>query len=407
MSDKDNNTQEPEPKRQRIQDASDPNKTPRAFRNKNRGFPQPASSSTSLPPSQSSHSEAASQTSGRSSPSKQLQLAGLEIDPNGFKRHALDLKNPELPPALRSMLLELQNCKGSGLGVVSNHWQQDIMERASQDAEFCVFLPHMFVPAGERDQLGPTPSPDEAMFLAQKTNQCDTTSQNEAGWNMMVHYPLLDRAIYGPQIQRRSQLVGFAPCTTAKIIREYHSVATQPKMIDFCTFLNPVPDIDPVASEAVEKVRGLLPLKVVNHTAFDPLRDCPIAISIETKAPDKAAASGAISLQLGTWHAAQWHFLEDLVALSGGSFDSLPYLPAIIVQGHQWSFAATTRTGKKNKLWLSYEFGDTSDVLGVYKTVWGVQRLCQWTEQVYWPWYRANALGLSEQPIVKENAQVG
>jgi hypothetical protein len=93
----------------------------------------------------------------------------------------------------------------------------------------------------------------------------------------------------------------------------------------------------------------------------------------------------------------QWRFLEDLVSRNGGSMDGPPFLPAIITQGHQWSFAATTREGQKTVLWLPFQFGSTDDVIGVYRTVLGLQQLCRWVGVVFWPWYKKNALGISEE----------
>jgi hypothetical protein len=97
------------------------------------------------------------EASGRSSASKRLQPAGLEIDYNGFKRHALALKNPELPNTLREMLLDVQGCAGSGLGIMPDRRHQEIPNRVSQDCEFCVVSPHMFTPAANRDNLGSMP----------------------------------------------------------------------------------------------------------------------------------------------------------------------------------------------------------------------------------------------------------
>lgn len=140
--------------------------------------------------------------------------------------------------------------------------------------------------------------------------------------------------------------------------------------------------------------RRIIRWNVINHTDFAPFRNRPIAVSIETKMRGGAQPATA-ELQLGIWHSAQWKLLEDLVARSGGSFDGLPFLPAVVVQGHEWSFAATTREERHTVLWLERGFGSSSSLLGVYKTVWGLQRLTQWASDVYWPWFKRNALGIS------------
>ncbi|RYC81644.1 hypothetical protein BFJ63_vAg15451 [Fusarium oxysporum f. sp. narcissi] len=54
-----------------------------------------------------------------------------------------------------------------------------------------------------------------------------------------------------------------------------------------------------------------------------------MALSIEAKGVSNTPA-GSAELQIGTWHSAQWRFLEDLVSRNDGSMDGLPFLPAII-----------------------------------------------------------------------------
>lgn len=141
-----------------------------------------------------------------------------------------------------------------------------------------------------------------------------------------------------------------------------------------------------------------------------PLRSRPVAISIETKRRGADQPAEA-DLQMGICHAAQWNLLARLVldhetdkgqgqgqgvGTSTGSkaFDGLPFLPGVVVNGHSWNFVATTREGCKTILWQERCFGDTSNPLGVYKVIAGIQRLARWTQDIYWPWYRGNVLGI-------------
>ncbi|KAF4986316.1 hypothetical protein FDECE_16016 [Fusarium decemcellulare] len=359
----------PAPKRQKVH--GDPNRTPKASSSQRPRHLGTASPTTSLPAPTASDTQ--SSASGRSSPSK--QLASLEIGTDGVEQRKLSLADPSLPLALSELLLELQSCSSSGVGIVSSDLRADIKEEAKTDASFRVFMDHMFAAPADRDRLGPTPTLREATRLVREAAECQVSRQNESGWNMMVHHPLLYTSIYGLQRQQ-NQLVGFAPCTTAKVIREYLPATSQAKMVDFCVFLDPT--ADDAACAAIQTLRRALPFNVINHLTLH-------------RSPETA------ELQLGTWHSGQWRFLERLVAWSGGSFDGLPFLPAVVVQGHEWSFAATTREGHKTVLWLEHPFGSTSDVVGVYKTVWCLQRLSRWASEVYWPWFRANGLGIREE----------
>lgn len=66
-----------------------------------------------------------------------------------------------------------------------------------------------------------------------------------------------------------------------------------------------------------------------------------------------------------------------------GVFQKLPVLPAVLVCGHQWSFAATRGEGRKTVLWLKWELVSAMSPLGVYEVVWGLQRIAKWAADVY------------------------
>ncbi len=152
-----------------------------------------------------------------------------------------------------------------------------------------------------------------------------------------------------------------------------------------------------MAAGAIHSLRRSLQCGVINHTDFLPLRRRPIVISIETK--KRGGDQEEAELQIGTWHAAQWKWLSRLSADAGGSLEALPFLPALVVNGHEWSFAATTRDQQRTILWLDRSFGSTTSALGVYKIVWGLQRLARWAEDTYWPWFKANILHGREEEL--------
>ncbi|KAH7176396.1 hypothetical protein EDB81DRAFT_836445 [Dactylonectria macrodidyma] len=385
------------PKRRRVQDRDvdsdvDADETPRVSGTQGRQTYQPqlrtASPATSMPPL-SEYQSTQSQSSRQSSPPK--QLAVLELNPEGIEIRALSPDDKSLPSALSKLLLDFEMCS-SGFHIIPSSIEPEIKERAKKDPKFHAFLPHMYASPQERDALGSTPPIDEVAKLVKDAAEAQASRQNEAAWNMMVHWPLLDNAIYNRW--RQNQLVGFACCTTANIIKEYLPISCQSKMVDFGIYILPEAEPSSETTEAIQALRQVLPYNVINHTDFFPLRDLPLAVSIESKKRYCTNLEMA-ELQLGTWHAAQWKFLGDLVGRSGGSFDGLPFLPAVIVNGHDWSFAATTKAGRKTILWMEKGFGSTDCLVGVFRAVCGLQRLAKWAREVYWPWYKRNALGIS------------
>lgn len=155
-------------------------------------------------------------------------------------------------------------------------------------------------------------------------------------------------------------------------------------MVDFCILLSPhniaqsdsqVPPNTPTpptfsraaaaeAANAIDALRAGLPCQSINHSDFGPLRRDPVAVSVETK---RAGAGGEEArLQVGTWHAAQWKLLAGLVADAGGDLAALPFLPAVIVTGHDWAFACTTREGRRTVCsvpnWLVCLWGGLADM---------------------------------------------
>ncbi|KAF7547120.1 hypothetical protein G7046_g9106 [Stylonectria norvegica] len=339
--------------------------------------------------SSSARSGSQSNQSGRTSPIKGFR--NLELAPDGLETRVISLNHPLLPKELLGILSELDACLSNGEGVISLLQKDAIQAKAKSDPEFQGIPDFAYADSVVRDQLGPTPTVAFVEWILNESRDCQESRQSEAGWNMAVHFPLLHRALYG--FVRTQQLVGFAQCTTAKIVKEYFP--TERKMIDFCIYVDPKSSDADVGSEtafqAVETLCRVLPCGTINHTDFFALRNRPIAISIETKR--KSGQQESAELQIGTWHTAQWKLLAQLVSRSGGSLDELPFLPGIIINGNDWVFVATTREGTKTVLWLEKMFGMTSSVQGVYRLFWGLQRLALWAEEVYWPWFLKNALG--------------
>lgn len=164
---------------------------------------------------------------------------------------------------------------------------------------------------------------------------------------------------------------------------------------------------DEVAKSAVQEIRSDLDPNVISHTDFTPLRSRPIAVSVETKRRGTGQPAEA-DLQMGIWYVAQWKLLSELVIKQKHSagraegvqvdekacLDGLSFLPGIVVNGHIWSFVATTREDRKTILWQERCFGDSSNAPGVYKIIAGIQRLARWSRDIYWPWYRESVLGI-------------
>jgi hypothetical protein len=121
----------------------------------------------------------------------------------------------------------------------------------------------------------------------------------------------------------------------------------EPKTIDFAIYLEP----DKLMIEAIRTITSRYPSlgspTSVNQTIHTPLQMRPIAVNIETKRTGEGW--DAALLQVGVWVAAQFVKLEQLVTLQEKDVNDIPWLPVVIVQGHDWWFLAASRG----------EFGET------------------------------------------------
>ncbi|KAH8744668.1 hypothetical protein F5883DRAFT_439679 [Diaporthe sp. PMI_573] len=234
----------------------------------------------------------------------------------------------------------------------------------------------LFAPPEDRDAIGPTPSLADVLGILHEAHRAYDKMLDEAGWNASVHYPLLKLAIHGTLTKRRKVLVDFE-ITTAGSIAEYHHVnTTTTNKVDFVLVLEPSADpINPAAAVSeIDQLRSRRPCLSINHTAFEPVLRCPIAVSIETKRP--GAGDEVATVQAGIWAAAHWTILQSFTAIDGKC--QLPdhlFLPTLVVVGHDWSLAATTRCKTKTSVWSDFPIGDTRTVLGIYRIIWALQRL--------------------------------
>ncbi|KPM45272.1 hypothetical protein AK830_g1304 [Neonectria ditissima] len=379
-------------------DEHDNEQTPRAPRS-NKHVHTPKSGSLSLASSQSEKST----RSGQSSPSKHFNA--LERSARGVVSRELSKFHPQ-PPALEALLDEIDLiATGQGILPASDRDTYNSLENeeywdlkwarkgATSDRYF----------SSERQSLGYTPSPDLVLDILFAAAECNGNSHPEATWNTEVHQRVLETALRQPKL-RGSHLVNFVATTTAPIISEYHAFVPPTKKVDFCVYIDPCNDVDSNKSAStIATLRDTLPCAVFNHTDHYPLRDRPIALSIETKKTGEGWENAR--LQLGVWQAAHWNFLRHLLGLTqqrirlateppqdpATRIDDLQlpdFLPGIIIQGHDWHLVITSPEGKKTILWQKVTFGSTSSSKGIYQIICTLQLLRKWARDSYWPWLK-------------------
>ncbi|KAI1183373.1 hypothetical protein F5B17DRAFT_443490 [Nemania serpens] len=310
-------------------------------------------------------------SSGTSRTSSTKRLSQLEIAPvNPVLVAQIRRSDTRMPTDLVKILDTLDNFQRR-VGIVPNYLAVEIEARFKDDREFYNFQPSIFYETNETvHSQNPKLCLDAMLEIFSAATECFNEEHSEATWNALVHWPVFRLAL-GPIIgfvetDRKAQDkmhqadVRVMPCTTARLQGRPHGA----KMVDYCFFIDPQGD----DAQQIDEIRESRDF--INHTDYPPLRRRPIALSAVSKKPGEGYKDAQI--QLGS-------------AL-------IPFLPAVIIQGHEWSFAATTKSGRHTILWVKQAIGATNIVLGMFQIIHALRHIAARIRDTYWPWYRCAIL---------------
>ncbi|EGX88126.1 hypothetical protein CCM_09262 [Cordyceps militaris CM01] len=231
--------------------------------------------------------------------------------------------------------------------------------------------------------------------------------RSEAGWNNLVHTPLLQHAtqnishlevepIMSAQILpacrpllasgKRVPLPSSEASTAGSSAsgRSFAPIATSVhKMVDYALVLRPSDTLQTLineflASEPWER-------QSINQTRYEPLRAQPAPIFIETKTI--SGTKDSANMQLSIWVAA-WRERMRTVALRAGSNDKILTLPVIQVTGGDvWSVLYVVDDGNRIRvLDGNCRIGTTDSILGIYQLQASIAALGCWVEETFTPW---------------------
>ncbi|KAJ0131916.1 NADH dehydrogenase [ubiquinone] 1 beta subcomplex subunit 9 [Fusarium oxysporum f. sp. albedinis] len=369
------------PKRDREDDDQD-------MDNDNGGSPPTASKSGTRFRSRSPRKRSSPSRASVASSSPSRKLDSLSLNANGCESRQLGMGDERHPKALRDILKRV-NRASRWKGILNSSLRDEFSDLAEYGLD---------EDDGFSDQGSALPRSFVAEIM-EHARKCHEKHHSEIVWNFEVHFRLLEKIF---RVGEQPHLVDFTPCQSAPFTRTYLPPSAGSKLVDFCIYLNPLADSAEYETKA-NSLRTSLPMLCLNHTSYLGLKAEPISISIETKRSGDTEDNEV--LQMGTWQAAQWNYLRDLLSQLGGeahmqeALDELGLLPAIITNGHVWSFVATTQEYSKTVsvsavfiqiLWAKFGFGDTSSLAGVYAIATVMQYLRHWTETVYWEWFKKN-----------------
>lgn len=125
-------------------------------------------------------------------------------------------------------------------------------------------------------------------------------------------------------------------------------------------------------------------------------RDKPIAINIETKAPNKSWTDG--KPQLGIWMSSlmtRLRKLPDYRSPQPRVSENLviPAMPIIVVQGHEWHLMIVSQVKdggqRRTVVWQMLGIGSTRTCFDTYKVIAVLHYLTRWAEQTWRPWFHS------------------
>ncbi len=298
-----------------------------------------------------------------------LYMVRDRVECEDFPQPGLD--ETKLPPDLERIVSKILNEYSIGIGIIDETLRDEERDADGQPTATSKLLdilrttPNAFSP---RCSLpGPSPSPEECVRILYCARRCETDKASEAHWNSHVHNQVLQAALWHTRAS-----VCWVNCTTAKIeperllLRLVDNSTILPKMVDFALSVEPTPAMTKGIHK--RKTESASQPWYINHTAYGPLRRGPIGVSIETKRTGEEFSETLVKLQI--WCAAQFARMEEMVAERdflrttgvlgdlGTVLDSTAlFLPAIIVQGHDWSFVAAVRDAEaKSMVCACYSF---------------------------------------------------
>ncbi|KPM42075.1 hypothetical protein AK830_g4479 [Neonectria ditissima] len=394
-------------KKRRVEATLDEDQTPRATLI-NRIAALERDQAAQLSPSRSpSPTKSSTRSTASDASSSRRKFFLLDLGNEGIvKRQLTGPRALHLPRAIKDALLRIQRLERYR-GVLSAENNTPNMEALLDefDLDQAVFA--------EASDEGSRLTPESVDDIGSNAQRCFEMDHDEPVWNAEVHNPLLNKVFR----TRGARLVDFSLCTTAQIIKEYLPRPAPDKRIDFCLYIDPRQDPDPSYSIKAESLREDLPQKSINHTSYGALHSYPMTVSVETERSGNNFDSAV--LQIAVWQAAHWKMLRSLLhkaaptvlAVSlddtrseaqyvSDALRELGALHGIIIQGHEWYYAATSpeltspdgTPSLRTILWLHQPIGRTNSGLGIHKIAAFLEFMKGWTASIYWPWFKKHVL---------------
>ncbi|KAL9118420.1 MAG: hypothetical protein Q9187_005033 [Circinaria calcarea] len=232
--------------------------------------------------------------------------------------------------------------------------------------------------------------------------ECKDGDYPESAWNSEVHSRVLRIALESSgSIEVWYKDLTSARISEKRLLPKIPGFNPKSKMVDYGIVIQPA--VNSILEASIRRLCREQQLDSVNQTDPNHVRFTPIAVSMETKRA--AIEEDQAILQLNTWVSAHFAKLDSLV----GSYASnekakaeikakatMPILPLVKIQGHDWKLLIAEKQTDLILIHGELAIGSTQSHLGVYQILAALQRLAQWVNDEYRPWWMREILGKKE-----------
>jgi hypothetical protein len=229
----------------------------------------------------------------------------------------------------------------------------------------------------------------QAEMIVEQARECNDNGDLEAGWDSLVHGPLLLLACHLSRHRANVKTINLTHARSLVRLEPQHHAVLTDKIVDFGIYLQNSEKLKSAYREIQPEADAQS--RYFNHTDFEQIARKPLAISIATQ-PEGLIGSQA-DLQLGVWAKSHLFRLAELRMRMLSSSDRTIWLPLLKIVGPVWYLLMARGDYHKSgglsstTVYSRHQLGDVSTYHGFFQVLSAILELINWAEVCYRPWF--------------------
>ncbi|KLU90453.1 hypothetical protein MAPG_10307 [Magnaporthiopsis poae ATCC 64411] len=326
-------------------------------------------------------------------------MADMQTLAKPVQTTSLSVAKANLPPDLSALLDPIEQVMIDSVGFVLAEAREGISQHL-QAIGGRMFPDSFFATAVVEPEGTRSAEEDlqELLEIQAQALEASVSKASEAAWNLDVHGPMLKLATRGSGVRRLLVTTATVSPEWLPLMRGVEAAAPQSvsfsagsvsgpcyggegdvtvagaRMVDFALVLQvaSTPLEAPIYQAVYRTGYGVQP---INHSAYTPLLNRPIGVSIETKNTGRNLETAQVRLSL--W-AVAW--LRRMEALGNGARVPLA-MPVIQVVGHIWKLSFVCDLGEHYETFEDgIAIGSTDSLVQLYKLLAVLRILIRWMD---------------------------